>query len=49
MRAERFAIGLVVAALAMLALSAPMARADDAVDPVHDAKAFRDYFVKKFP
>jgi L-cysteine S-thiosulfotransferase len=43
----RLAISLVSAALTVLALSAP-ARAD-AIDPAADAKAFRDYFVKKFP
>src|SRR5579871_4864250 len=41
-----FAIGLVLAALA---LSAPLTRAAEAIDPVGDAKAFRDYFIKKFP
>jgi L-cysteine S-thiosulfotransferase len=45
----RFAIGLVVAALTALALSAPPARAADAIHPASDAKAFRDYFVQKFP
>jgi sulfur-oxidizing protein SoxA len=43
------AIGIISAALAALAVSAPFARAADAVDPAADAKAFRDYFVKKFP
>jgi L-cysteine S-thiosulfotransferase len=45
----RLAIGFVSVVLAALALSAPLTRAADAVDPVADAKAFRDYFVKKFP
>jgi L-cysteine S-thiosulfotransferase len=49
MRAARSTIGLVLAALTALALSAPLTRAADAIDPVADAKAFRDYFVKKFP
>jgi sulfur-oxidizing protein SoxA len=45
----RLAIGFVAVALAALAVSAPLTHAADAVDPVADAKAFRDYFVKKFP
>ena len=45
----RLAIGFVTAALTVLALSAPSVRAADAIDPTADAKAFRDYFVKKFP
>jgi L-cysteine S-thiosulfotransferase len=45
----RFAIGLVLAALTALSMSAPLTRATETVDPVADAKAFRDYFVKKFP
>jgi sulfur-oxidizing protein SoxA len=44
-----FAIAIVSAALTALALSASLARANDAIDPSADAKAFRDYFVKKFP
>jgi sulfur-oxidizing protein SoxA len=43
------AIAIVSAALTALALSAPLARANDAIDPSADAKAFRDFFVKKFP
>jgi L-cysteine S-thiosulfotransferase len=42
----RLAISL---ALAALTLAAPVTRAADAIDPAADAKAFRDYFVKKFP
>jgi L-cysteine S-thiosulfotransferase len=42
----RFAICF---ALAALALTAPPLHAADVVDPAADAKAFRDYFVKKFP
>jgi len=43
----RFAIGFVLAVLA--ALSAPPARANETIDPAGDAKAFRDFFAKKFP
>jgi sulfur-oxidizing protein SoxA len=49
MRAARSTIGLALATLTALALSTPLTRAADAIDPVADAKAFRDYFVKKFP
>jgi sulfur-oxidizing protein SoxA len=49
MRVARSAIGIVFAALTVLALSALPMRANDTVDPSADAKAFRDYFVKKFP
>ena len=42
----RLAISL---ALAALTLAAPVTRAADAIDPAGDAKAFRDYFEKKFP
>jgi sulfur-oxidizing protein SoxA len=45
----RFAIGLVLAALTALSMSAPLTLAAEAVDPVADAKAFGDYFAKKFP
>jgi len=38
---------LMLATLASLA--APFARAADAIDPAADAKAFRDYFTRKFP
>jgi sulfur-oxidizing protein SoxA len=44
-----FAIAIVSAALTALALSAPLARANDAIDPSAEAKTFRDFFVKKFP
>src|SRR5579872_4285422 len=40
---------LAALALAALALAAPAASASDTIDPAADAKAFRDYFVKKFP
>jgi sulfur-oxidizing protein SoxA len=40
---------LAVLALAALALSARAAPASDKPDPVADAKAFRNYFVNKFP
>jgi L-cysteine S-thiosulfotransferase len=45
------AIALVLAALALMALgvAAPFARAANTPDPAADARAFRDYFVKKFP
>jgi L-cysteine S-thiosulfotransferase len=36
-------------ALAALALTTPFSHAANAIDPSADAKAFRDYFVKKFP
>jgi L-cysteine S-thiosulfotransferase len=42
----RLAISL---ALAALTLAAPVTRAAEAIDPAGDAKAFRDYFEKKFP
>jgi sulfur-oxidizing protein SoxA len=45
----RFVIGLVLAALTLLAASAPLTRAADAIDPAADAKAFREFFVRKFP
>ncbi len=46
----RFGSGaLAVLALAALALSARAAPASDKPDPVADAKAFRNYFVNKFP
>jgi len=41
-----FQSGLIALALALLAQAAPAA---DAPDPAAEAKAFRDYFVKKFP
>lgn len=41
-----FQSGLIALALALTAQAAPAA---DAVDPAADAKAFRDYFVNKFP
>ena len=46
-----FLISLTAAALALAAITvvAHAARATDTVDPAADAKAFRDYFVKKFP
>ena len=44
----RFLIALMSAALAASVI-AQSARSSDAPDPVADAKAFRDYFVKKFP
>ena len=40
---------LALAALAALALSVQPAGAADTPDPAADAKAFRNYFVKKFP
>jgi L-cysteine S-thiosulfotransferase len=43
------AICFALAACALLALTVPPMRAADAIDPAGDAKAFRDYFVKKFP
>ena len=45
-------IQFVSAALALAALAfggVPPAAAADKPDPVADAKAFRDYFTKKFP
>jgi sulfur-oxidizing protein SoxA len=44
----RFALSLVVTALALGAVTAA-ATAADRPDPAADAKAFRDFFVKKFP
>jgi L-cysteine S-thiosulfotransferase len=44
----RLAISFALAALSLV-LCAPPMRAADAIDPAGDAKAFRDYFVKKFP
>ena len=41
-----FQSGLIALALALMAQAAPAA---DAPDPAADAKAFRDYFVNKFP
>jgi L-cysteine S-thiosulfotransferase len=41
--------GLAALALAALALAAQPALAADTPNPVADAKAFRDYFTKKFP
>jgi sulfur-oxidizing protein SoxA len=43
----RFALSLVVTALALGALTA--AATADSPDPAADAKAFREFFVKKFP
>ena len=50
MRARAF-FSFVLTALGLAALVAamPPAHAADAPDPAADAKAFRDYFVKKFP
>jgi L-cysteine S-thiosulfotransferase len=45
MMATRLAIFASIA----LALAAPSIRAADNIDPPADAKAFRDFFVKKFP
>ena len=42
-------IRLAVLALAALGVAAPFARATDTPDPAADARAFRDFFVKKFP
>jgi sulfur-oxidizing protein SoxA len=42
----RLAISLAVAALT---LAAPVTRAAEAIDPAADARAFRNYFEKKFP
>ena len=44
----RFALPFAAAALALIALSGA-APAADTVDPAADAKAFQDFFVKKFP
>lgn len=44
----RFSLSLATAALAFAALTSA-APAADAVDPAADAKAFQDFFVKKFP
>ena len=44
----RFALSVIMSALAFGALSAA-ATAADSTDPAADAKAFRDFFVKKFP
>lgn len=43
------ALSLAALALAALALTARAAPASETADPVADAKAFRAYFVKKFP
>jgi L-cysteine S-thiosulfotransferase len=45
----RSAIAVVAAALAALAVSAASTRAAEAIDPAGDAKAFRGFFVKRFP
>jgi L-cysteine S-thiosulfotransferase len=45
----RSAIAVVAAALAALAVSAASTRAAGAIDPAGDAKAFRAFFVKRFP
>ncbi|HLZ01115.1 MAG TPA: sulfur oxidation c-type cytochrome SoxA [Bradyrhizobium sp.] len=42
-------LSLAALALAVFALNARAAPASETPDPVADAKAFRDYFVKKFP
>jgi len=44
-----FSSVLTALGLAALVAAMPPARAADAPDPAADAKAFRDYFVKKFP
>jgi sulfur-oxidizing protein SoxA len=48
MRVRAFSV-LTALWLAALAAAPPPARAADAPDPAADAKAFREYFVKKFP
>jgi L-cysteine S-thiosulfotransferase len=45
----RFSIAVVSAALATLAVGASLTRAADAIDPAGDARAFREFFVEKFP
>jgi sulfur-oxidizing protein SoxA len=50
MRARAFFSSVLTAlGLAALVAAMPPGRAADAPDPAADAKAFRDYFVKKFP
>ena len=50
MRARAFFSSVLTAlGLAALVAAMPPAHAADAPDPAADAKAFRDYFVKKFP
>jgi len=44
-----FSSVLTALGLAALVAAMPLARAADAPDPAADAKAFRDYFIKKFP
>ena len=48
MRARDF-IQLALLALAASMVAVPPVHAVDATDPAADAKAFRDYFVSKFP
>jgi sulfur-oxidizing protein SoxA len=49
MRARAFSSVLTALGLAALVAVMPPAQATEAPDPAADAKAFRDYFVKKFP
>ncbi len=49
MRRSTILLGFAIVALAALSLAAPRVAAADKIDPLADAKAFRNYFFQKFP